>query len=611
MKCPTWHCLLFLFLPLLIQAQSDSIPLASTIDRVDVYRKNARVYRVAKTNVPVGSSNIILENISSKMLINSIQVKIKNKQVALVSALPRMNYEEVFAQKKRSPQRIGVISDSITLMQRQQSEITIERNSINSVRQLMMAHNPLGSTKDVGFTVQQIKELMEFRKKELMDMDRNLLDLNERFNKLQFTINGLNAEWAKLQQKIARSSGQLILQVQANQATSTDIEVSYVVAGTGWSPLYDIKSDGVGKPLNLVYKAQVFQNTGYDWKQVKLSLSSSDPTMSHDRPILRPFRIDIIPQAVPDKNPIAQTKKGNTYIQYQGSGNIILEQAYPNSQGRTLSAKDIQNLATRNVSSVIATTAGVSQADYGEAINSNGSRSSSNDKYIDGVRVIGNVGQLGTPGEPMTNFDLATSNESSSINFELDLLQNVPSDGQTHVVTIKEESIPVEYEYHIVPKLEKNAFLLAKLTDYGKYNLMRGQANIFFEDVYLGQSTLDPAVITDTLLLSLGRDEQINIKRERLTEERKKMGNNTREELTFEVTIRNNKNVAIPITVLDQIPLSSNEKLEIELIESSSAVHYKPYGSLRWQQQLPANKTVKFRYTYQVKYPKDHSIVRK
>ena len=139
---------------------------------------------------------------------------------------------------------------------------------------------------------------------------------------------------------------------------------------------------------------------------------------------------------------------------------------------------------------------------------------------------------------------------------------------------------------------------------------MRGMANIFFEDVYLGQSVLDPAVITDTLLLSLGRDEQIGIKRERLSEERKKMGNNIREELTFEVSIRNNKNVTIPITVLDQIPLSNNEKLEVNLIESSGARYYKPYGSLRWQQKLAANKTVRLRYTYQVKYPKDHSIVR-
>ncbi len=110
--------------------------------------------------------------------------------------------------------------------------------------------------------------------------------------------------------------------------------------------------------------------------------------------------------------------------------------------------------------------------------------------------------------------------------------------------------------------------------------------------------------------MSLGRDEQISIKRERLAEERKKMGNNTREELTFEISVRNNKNVAIPITVLDQIPLSNDEKLEVELTESTSARYYPPYGSLRWQQQLAPNTTVKLRYTYQVKYPKDHSIVR-
>lgn len=616
MKCPLWLCLLALLLPLVVGAQNDSIFLASTIEKAAVYRKNARVYRVAKTNVPTGFSNIVLENISSKLLINSIQVKIKNKQVALVAALPRMKYEQVFQAKKRSPQRVKSIQDSLTLIARQKSEIQIEQNTLNSVRQLMMSHNPLGSKKDSGYTVTQIKELMEFRKKELLEMDNALLELSAQQTQLQLKINNLNNELAQLQQKIAKSSGQLVLQVQADKATATDIEVSYVVAGAGWSPLYDLKSDGVGKPLELVYKAQVYQNTGYDWKQVKLSLSSSDPTLSHDRPILRPFRINITPVAVPDKQPLAQVKKGNTYIQYQGTGNIILEQAFPKpsyptqgAQYQTITADEIRNMPTRNVTSIVATTAGVANADKGNYINSNNARSA-NDVYVDGIRVVGNVGNMGTPGEPMTNFDLAETEQNSTINFELDLMQNVPSDGQTHVVTIQETSIPVEYEYHIVPKLEKDAFLLAKVTEYGKYNLMKGTANIFFEDVYLGQSTLDPSIITDTLLLSLGRDEQIGIKRERLKDESKKVGNNTKEELTFQISIRNNKNVSIPITVLDQIPLSNNEKLEIELIESSSARYYKPYGSLRWQQELGPNKTKKFKYTYQVKYPKDHSIIR-
>ncbi|MGH1335378.1 MAG: DUF4139 domain-containing protein [Aureispira sp.] len=598
MKHSLWLCLFSLLCPALLVAQNDTIPLASTINKVDVYRKNARVHRVSKTNVPTGPSTIVLENISSKLLINSIQVKIKNKQVALVAALPRMNYEQVFAEKKRSPKRLGVITDSLTILSREQSEIEIERNSINSIRQLMMAHNPLGSKKDAGFTVQQIKELMEFRKKELIEMDMNLLDLREQQTKAQLGTNRLNNELARLQQKIERSSGQLVLQVQADKATSTDIEISYVVAGAGWSPLYDIKSDGVGKPLNLVYKAQVYQNTGYDWKQVKLSLSSSDPTMSHDRPILSPFRIGIVAQAVPEKGPIAKAKKGNTYIQYQGSGNVILEQAYVRNDPRRGVYGAIAN--TPQIRSVTALDA---QSDM---INSNSARGMTNNAYFNKNESEKSY----SPGEPMTKFDLSANSENTTINFDVDLMQYIPSDGQTHVVTIKEESIPVEYEYHIVPKLDKNAFLLAKVTEHGKYNLMRGMANIFFEDVYLGQSILDPAVITDTLLLSLGRDEQIGIKRERLSEERKKMGNNVREELTFQVSIRNNKNVTIPITVLDQIPLSSNEKLEVNLIESSGAKYYKPYGSLRWQQKLAANKTTKFRYTYQVKYPKDHSIVR-
>jgi hypothetical protein len=297
-------------------------------------------------------------------------------------------------------------------------------------------------------------------------------------------------------------------------------------------------------------------------------------------------------------------KKGNTYIQYQGSGNVVLESQVKKEQSF------IQNKQQRGIHAIAATIAGVNSIDGGEAINSNGSRSSSNDTYIDGVRVIGNFGIPEDEIEIINDFTDLLMDESQDANFDLDLLQNIPSDGEQHIVEIKRHEVNVNYEYHIVPKLDKGAFLLAKITNYGQYNLLSGKANIFFEGVYLGQSYLDSKVTTDTLLLSLGRDEKISVRREKLKSVRKEQGGSVKENLGFEISVRNNKNEEVDITILDQIPVSKNKELEIKLLESSSAIFYKPYGSLRWRLKVKPNETLKVQFEYEVKYPKDRGVTK-
>lgn len=577
--------LALLLLVLQAAAQDKEVRLASTIDAVTVYKKNARILRKTKVNVPAGKSELILEKLSPKILVNSIQIKIQNQNIALVSAVPRVNY----LKESQVSTRYQMVKDSIEWGSRALKELALEEKVLKMTKKTLLDNNPLGSAKKAGFTVQEVKEVMEFKRKELAALEKELLalsyqkiDLETRQRKWQQQLYHLSAAQSK-------ATGEIVLQLQASKAAATDLEIVYVVTNAGWKPLYDLKSAGVGQPLELVYKAQVYQSTGFDWKQVNMELSSSDPSLSHDRPILNPMNLDLLVG-----NYKAKQKKGNTYIQYQGSGNVVLEQDF------------IKNQRERSISSAITSTATVNSADMGEAINSNGSRSASNDIYIDGVRVIGNVG----PVETAIEFDTEAlfGDDNHNINFDLDLLQDIPSDGEQHIVEVKHYEVPVNYEYHIVPKIDKGAFLLAKITNYGRYNLLSGAANIFFDGVYLGQSYLDAKVTTDTLLLSLGRDEKISVRREKLKGTRKEFGSMVKENLAFEISIRNNKSEAIPITVLDQIPVSKNKDLEIKLLKSEGAVFYAPYGSLRWRQTVQPNTTQKLRFDYEVKYPKGRGV---
>ncbi|MCP4438258.1 MAG: DUF4139 domain-containing protein [Aureispira sp.] len=226
-----------------------------------------------------------------------------------------------------------------------------------------------------------------------------------------------------------------------------------------------------------------------------------------------------------------------------------------------------------------------------------------------------NHANLKADGKPVVNTptitDITANDEMESIlEFELDLKHDIPSDGEQHIVKVKEHDMSVVYEYHSVPKLDKAAFLLAKITDYGQYNLLPGKANIFFEGTFLGQSFINAQVTTDTMLLSLGRDEQINIKREKLQDltTKKVIGMNTKENITYEIVVRNNKKREIDIDILDQIPISKNENLEVKIIDMNKADYHEPYGSLRWKLKVPAGQSKKIKFSYMLKYPKSKSI---
>ncbi|MFN0204603.1 MAG: DUF4139 domain-containing protein [Bacteroidia bacterium] len=201
--------------------------------------------------------------------------------------------------------------------------------------------------------------------------------------------------------------------------------------------------------------------------------------------------------------------------------------------------------------------------------------------------------------------------EATQIEMDIPFNQTIPATGIAQVIEMETYSIKATYMYHCVPKIDPGVFLLAKITDYGQYNLMPGSANIFYQNTLIGQSQIDPKTVADTLLLSFGRDENISVKRMKLTDVTgaKVIGTNKKENLGFEITIKNNKQAPINIEILDQIPVSRQTDIVVETDELSGAEYTKEYGKLLWRQTIGANSSKKIRFSYTIKYPKDKSVM--
>ena len=191
---------------------------------------------------------------------------------------------------------------------------------------------------------------------------------------------------------------------------------------------------------------------------------------------------------------------------------------------------------------------------------------------------------------------------------------NIPftlvSGQKPQIVEVQKNELPASYNYFAIPKLSREAFLLAKITDWEGYVRLPGDASIFFEGAYVGKSFLNPETTADTLEISLGNDRGVVLERDRLAEFSRKgiLGRRTTETVAWELVVRNNRNRSISITIQDQIPVSTHADIQVTLEERAGAQFEESSGKLNWRMNLGPSETQKRTFRYSVRYPSDKQL---
>src|SRR5204862_4822112 len=129
---------------------------------------------------------------------------------------------------------------------------------------------------------------------------------------------------------------------------------------------------------------------------------------------------------------------------------------------------------------------------------------------------------------------------SLNTEFDIALPYSVNSSNKPTLVDIRNYEMKADYQYSVAPKLDADAFLMARATGWEEFSLLPGEANVFFEGTFVGKSFIDPNNIKDTLSISLGRDKRIVVKREKLKDfsSRKLIGTNQKESYAYEISVR-------------------------------------------------------------------------
>ncbi|WP_395056925.1 DUF4139 domain-containing protein [Flavobacterium sp.] len=532
--------LIFTVLVSAISFAQKSIFTSAKVKSATVYFNATEISQSTNVLLPSGTSEIVVKNVANYLNESSVQIGAPSS-LTVLSVQFTNDYMSEYDIDENSP-AIKKVKDSIVLVQKELNRVINSRNSESKTIELLDKNQQVFG-QNSGLSVLELTKMVDYYKSKRTEISNTINTLEEKEKKLNELITKLNNKLEIDTTKEEKtSSGKLVLQVMNTTAGNVPLEISYVTNNASWSPFYDLRADNVTSPINMMYKAQVIQNTGIDWKKVKLTLSSGNPNQNNQAPILSSW-----------------------FLRYG------YEQSYGYRDGDKKSKQNVIQSLSGKVSGLT-----IQEKD-----------------------------------EESTISAYTTINENQlNVSFDIDIPYDILSNGKAHSVALKEIKLPASYKYYAAPRVEKEAFLLAEIADYSKYNLLPGEANIIFEGMYVGKTMINPSQTSDTLNLSMGRDKKVSIKREKVVDKSgtKFLSSKKEQTFTYDITVRNNKKEAIVMLLKDQYPLSSDKEIEIELLQKDGAKANLETGILTWDLDLKPNETKKIRISYLVKYPKDKII---
>lgn len=571
---------------------------SSVLKSAMVYRVGAELTHTAKATLSRGNNELVIDNISNRIDVNSLQIG-SNGNVTILS----VEFSTNFLRPEQKLPIVKKLEDSLEAVNDDIASVQVILKTDQELLDLLKANKEIRGDQ-TGVSVAELTKMMEYYKTKTLELQNEISRYKEKEKKLQAITVKINQQIKEEEQKNYKTIGKLMLQLYCPIAGQYDFNISYVTPSAGWNPAYDLRVENITKPVALAYKAKLTQITGIDWDNVKLSLSTSIPSQHNNAPAVKAWylafvnagnyvapyysnRIAGVAAPSPELSEVVVLGYGATSKSMDEEREKAMEPIYV-VNGNIISKEEFKKIDRRAIKSTNVLKDNQASAIYG-------SRAA-------GGAVVVTLKELGDYVDVKDNL--------LNVVFDIDLPYDVPSNGKEQNVNLKDYKIPAQYKYYSAPRLDKEAYLMGEIVDWEALNLLPGLANIIFEGTYIGKTNIDAGSVQDTLNLTLGRDKRVVVNRDRLADfsSVKFLGANKKQTLTFEITVRNNKKEAVQMEIQDQYPVSTNKDIEVELLQHDGATVNAETGILTWKAQLAPGEIKKYRVSYSVKYPKDKTI---
>jgi hypothetical protein len=485
-------------LPLIMMGQKE-IETTAKIDFVTVYTSAAEISYEKEMQLHKGKSTIVFTDLTPYIVENSINVWVSDPDVSIVMVSERINYSK---EKKNVNERALTLKDTIVRIKKDLASISVRTEVLEMEKKF--TRDALEGISSKGVSLDDIIKASMF--------------LDKKYNELVNEYQALTSKQADLNERLTRYEKDLREAVTVTVKTMSELKVTvncnadekvkfkfrFLTPKGGWAPVYDFKYEGPDKPLQFVFRANVFNASGAPWQDVNMKLTTADPVNGFKLPTLE--------------------------------------------------------------------------------------KTKSLERNEDGVK--------------FKNVEVTNAATEYSIAHEY----TIPSDAKPYMIDVSSYSMQASYNYLLIPRLDPNGFLMAKIPSWNNYNLIPATTNIYSMGTYMGKTFLDTYSDNDTLSLFLGKDKNIQCTHNEKTIDHKRffIGNFSVENSHIDISIKNLSPFNQTLEVLDQVPVLDKDDKEKMIVSGiGNSIYDKAEGLLTWKPVLKAGESLALNYSYEIKTPKE------
>ncbi len=530
--------------------------ITSTITNVTVFKDRAQVYRIATVEIDKGEQLLRFENLPYSIEKKSIQLNGKGNAL-----LKNIKFKEVYHEKVTDENKKNLLDEAekikleIIKINSKLENTNKEKSFIERIAEKVV--EPESKSKQ-ELNPENWLKMLEFYRTKLNQTDKEIFDTNILLKNEATKLDKINKELIQAGRGNSKKTNVIDVIVVAEEKCEIKLYLSYVVYGASWFPNYNARVSSEEKELLLEYNSTIIQNTGENWENIGIKLSTAQVQVGGDLPVLNPWNIDIYryipPAPVRAKGGFKKSKKRGLAKESKMDSFSAFEE-----DADEIMMKTHAPIRTPNVT--------------------------------------------------------IEENVTSSI-FIPQGKYTILSDNLEYNVSILQEEFDAEFDYTTVPKLSPYAYLKAKTKNTSDFPLLPGLINIFFNNNFVAESKLKLVLPSEEFILSLGVDESIKVEYKPLPKYNKNEGIFTKKNVQFfeyETIITNTKKTEEKISVIDNIPVSQDEKIKVSLIkpkykEDTDEMKLTTTGILTRLLVLEPESKNELELRFEVEFPKDETV---
>lgn len=601
--------------------QLKKVSTESLVQGVTIFSSGAQVQRTATVNVSTGRTEITFTGLSNQL----DQQRVQLKADANITLLSVQTVKDFFSQRRIDDEERLLRDRRLSIQERIEGD---ERQLAVYKREeeMLLKNQSIGG--QAGVKTDELRQALDLHRQRLTELYQKEMDLEKKIRSAKGESERINAQLLEISKKKDSVNYTVVATIDSKENRPVKFDLLYTVKDAGWYPTYDVRVTDITRPLEVYMNANVFQRSGETWKDVALQLSTGNPEDNATPTQLQPWMLGYY-------DPSVAWMKSQSLQPGVIAGRVTNERGEPVAgasitvKGRGMGTTSDANGYFRLQSVPVNWTLVVSYVGYQsrEVAAKAGYYTVAlreNTQSLDEVVVTGySAGVAGRmPGmevkermqkskEEIQPVAAVMQYQPTATVYKVDEKYTLETDGKTTTINFRRFALPGSYEYYSAPRIDPSVFLTAKVANWQDYDLLSGEANLYFEGTYLGKTYLDLSSAGDTLNLSLGKDNGIKVTRKLLKEysSKKLIGSAKTESREYEIAVRNTKKAPVTIVVTDQVPVSINKDIDVEEVNVSEGHLDKGSGIVTWLLTLAPGQEKKMAVRYSVRYPKDRKVV--